>query len=245
VQLSPLDEECFGIRSARASGVTLDILPEIMQFCRARNVIFLVARCRVKDVDVVQAMEGAGFRLMDTLLHWTRSLVKVPLPTDTCKVPIRFIRPGEAAIVRGIAADIFTDYFGHYHADPRLDPKKCDEVYVSWAERSCLSQDVAEDVLVAELDGRIVSFITLRRNSAEEGEAVVGGVLPEAQGLGIYRSFLVRSLEWCSARGCTRMLVSTQVTNNAVQKVWARLGYEPSHAFYTFHKWFDEDQVSF
>lgn len=244
VQLSPLDEERFGICSARAPSVTLETLPEIMKFCRAKDVVFLVARCRVEEVAGAQAMERAGFRLMDTLLYWARNLVKVPIPADNCKVPIRPIRGGEEAIVRGIAAEIFRGYFGHYHADPRLDPKKCDEAYVSWAERSCLSKDVAEEVLVAELDGRIVSFITLRRNSAEEGEAVVGGVLPEAQGLGIYRSFLVRSMEWCNVQSCTRMIVSTQVTNNAVQKVWARLGYEPSYAYYTFHKWFDEDQAA-
>src|SRR5262249_9036400 len=160
--------------------------------------------------------------------------VSRPIPADDCPVPIRPMRAGEADSVRRIAVEIFRGYFGHYHADPRLDPQQCDAAYVSWAERSCLSKDVAEEVLVAELEGRLVGFITLRRNSAEEGEAVVGGVLPEAQGLGIYRAFLVHSMEWCKAQGCTRMLVSTQVTNNAVQKVWARLGYEPSYSYYTF-----------
>ena len=240
VQLSPLDEARFGIRSARAASVTLETLPEIMQFCQANAVIFLIARCRVEELATVHAMERAGFRLMDTLLHWSRSLVKGPIPADDCAVPIRPMRAGEEDSVRRIAVEIFRGYFGHYHADPRLEPQQCDAVYVSWAERSCRSKAVAEEVLVAELDGRLVGFITLRRNSAEEGEAVVGGVLPEAQGLGIYRAFMVRSMEWCKARGCTRMLVSTQVTNHAVQKVWARLGYEPSDAYYTLHKWFDE-----
>jgi len=241
VQLSPLDEKGFGIRSARASCVTLETLPEIMQFCRANEVAFLIARCRVEELDAVHAMERAGFRLMDTLLNWSRSLARVPIPTDECAVPIRSMRAGEEDSVGSIAAEIFRGYFGHYHADPRLDPQQCDAAYVSWAERSCLSKDVAQGVLVAELDERLVGFITLRLNSAEEGEAVIGGVLPEAQGLGIYRSFLVHSMEWCKAQSCTRMLVSTQVTNNAVQKVWARLGYEPAYAYYTFHKWFDED----
>jgi hypothetical protein len=34
------------------------------------------------------------------------------------------------------------------------------------------------------------------------------------------------------------MLISTQITNVAVQKVWTRLGFEPSRSYYTFHKWF-------
>ena len=35
------------------------------------------------------------------------------------------------------------------------------------------------------------------------------------------------------------MVLSTQVTNLAVQKVWSRLGFEPSRSYYTFHLWFD------
>ena len=43
----------------------------------------------------------------------------------------------------------FSGYLGHYHADPRLDRAKCDEVYLSWAERSCVDPSVASKVLVA------------------------------------------------------------------------------------------------
>ena len=241
VQLSPLDIERFGIRSARAPSVTLETLPEIIQFCQTNQVIFLVARCGVEKLDAVHAMEQAGFRLMDTLLMWSRDLLNRPLPSDDCAVSIRPLRTGEEGTVREIATEIFKGYFGHYHADPRLDRKQCDAAYVSWAERSCGLKSVAEEILVAESDGELVGFITLRRNSAEEGEAVVGGVLPEARRLGIYRSFLVHCMKWCLDQNCTRMLVSTQITNNAARKVWARLGYEPSHSYYTFHKWFDED----
>jgi len=46
------------------------------------------------------------------------------------------------------------------------------------------------------------------------------------------------ALRWFEARGRSRMLISTQITNVAVQKVWIRLGFEPSKSYYTFHKWF-------
>jgi hypothetical protein len=45
-------------------------------------------------------------------------------------------------------------------------------------------------------------------------------------------------MAWCASRGAARMMVSTQINNVAVQKVWARLGFEPNYAYYTFHKWF-------
>jgi len=239
VRLSAIDEERFGIRTARASQVTLATLPIVLDFCRANHVKFLIARCLASELAAAQAMEQKGFILMDTLIYYARSLKKMPIPPDTGKIPVRSIRPGDEEQVKIVAARAFHGYFGHYYADPRLDRTKCDEVYISWAVRSCISREVADEVLVAD-DGRsILGFATLRINSPKEGEGVLFGVDPLAQGRGIYPSFMIRSMEWFLGRGCTRHVVSTQITNITVQKFWVRLGFEPSHAYYTFHKWFD------
>lgn len=47
-------------------------------------------------------------------------------------------------------------------------------------------------------------------------------------------------MQWCLDNSMKEMVVSTQITNLAVQKVWVRLGFEPYRFYYTFHKWFDE-----
>lgn len=239
VYLSAIDEERFGIRTARAKQVTLDTLPAIMDFCRANDVTLLIARCLTSELRAAQAMEREGFVLMDTLVYYARKLLKKPIPPDTGEISVRPVRPGEEEIVKAVAAESFRGYFGHYHADERLDPVKCDEAYVDWAVRSCVSREVADEVLVADLEGTIAGFATLRMNSEEEGEGVLFGVAPFAQGRGIYRSFMVHGMEWCLSQGARRMVVSTQIINIAVQKVWARVGFEASHAYYTFHKWFD------
>lgn len=237
--LSAIDEERFGIPTARAAPVTLDALPSVLDFCRANGVTLLIARCRASELRAAQAMEREGFALMDTLVYYVRNLVKTPIPPDIGKIPVRPIRPGEEDDVKSVTAESFRGYFGHYHADERLDRTKCDEVYTSWALRSCVSRDVADEVLVADLEGSIVGFATLRLNSPVEGEGVLFGVAPSAQGRGLYRSFMIHGMEWCLTKGATRMVVSTQINNIAVQKVWTRVGFEPSHAHYTFHKWFD------
>jgi len=239
VYLSALDEERFGIRTAKARGVTVNNLSTIMEYCLAQRVSFLIARCLVSELRAAQAMEREGFRLMDTLIYCKRDLLKKPIPQDNEQVLIRPFKTGEEEAIKLVAAETFRGYIGHYHADDRLNQEKCDEVYTSWAYRSCLSREVAEEVLVADRDGTIVGFFTLRLNSPEEGEAVVGGVLPSARKLGIYKSFMIQGMNWILSKGAVRMVVSTQITNTAVQKVWARLGFEPSHAYYTFHKWME------
>jgi GNAT superfamily N-acetyltransferase len=75
-------------------------------------------------------------------------------------------------------------------------------------------------------------------NDASEGEGVLNAVAPAAQGRGLYRALLLEALRWCEGRGATRMVISTQLTNLGVQRVWCLLGFVPSHAFYTFHCWF-------
>jgi len=239
IALSQIDHDRFGIVTARAPDVAAATVGEVLAFCRANDVRMLIARCGTADLAAAQALEAAGGRLMDTLVYWSRKLDGSDLPGHSCKVTIRPVRPGDETEVQAVARETFRGYTGHYHADPRLDRTRCDEVYASWAERSCVSRDVAGEVLVAD-DGRVAGFATLRMNDAEEGEGVLFGVAERSQGAGIYRAFMVEGMRWCRARGASRMVVSTQVTNLAVQKVWSRLGFEPSRSYYTFHLWFDD-----
>lgn len=239
VALSPIDEARFGIRVARIHELTPESLEETLQFCRDHAVQMLIARTPSQAIRFVQQLEDLGFRLMDTLVYYRRDLARTPLPDPQDAALIRFVQPSEEIVVREIAAQSFQGYFGHYHADPRLDPAACDAAYISWAERSCVDRSVADDVLVAEMDGQLVGFATLRKNSPEQGEGVLFGVAPSAQGKGIYRSFIVHGMQWCVANGMKEMVVSTQITNLAVQKVWVRVGFEPARFYYTFHKWFE------
>jgi GNAT superfamily N-acetyltransferase len=238
IALSSLDEERFGIRTARASHVSAQQVAVLAGFCRTNRVKLLIARCSTGDLPAAQAMERAGYILMDTLVYYDRDLTRAPIPDDRGTVPVRPIRPGEEDQVRAVAAEAFKGYLGHYHADERLERKSCDEAYTSWAVRSCMG-NAADEVLVADLDGAIVGFATLRLTNPDEGEGVLFGVGPAAQGRGIYRSFMIGGMNWCRSQGAARMVVSTQITNVVVQKVWTRVGFEMSHSYYTFHKWFD------
>lgn len=236
ITLSALDESRWGVRSARAVGITVDNLPEAMAFCRTNGVKFLVARCSIDDIHAAQAMERQGFLLMDTLLYYTRDLTaSLPAMPDT----VRPVRAEEAETVRELSARAFQKYGGHYHADERLNRAACDAVYEDWAYRSCLSRQVADEVLVATINGQIVGFITLKLKG-DDGEGPLYGVDPAAQGQGVGRALMAGAMAWLRSRGANRLLMSTQITNVPSQKVWVRLGFEPSHAEYTFHKWFDE-----
>lgn len=239
IERSTVDENRFGIRIARAR-ITRETLPAALEFCRQNKVKLMIARSSIFDIAIAQDMERQGFLLMDTLVYFARDLIATPIPSDTGSVLVRPVNPGEEDQVKKVASEAFRGYLGHYHADDRLDRAKADEGYTEWAVRSCLSREVAGRVLVADLNGKIVGFSTLRLNNPQEGEVALNGVAPEAQGHGIYRSLMIRAMEWFRSQGAERMIISTQINNVAPQKVWARVGFVMSHGYYTFHKWFDE-----
>lgn len=236
-RLSPLDTHRWKAVTAKASGISRHNLPAALAFCRRQGVAFLIARCPTTDLAAAQAMEREGFELMDTLVYFSRDIAS-GAPEDPGSVPIRELRAGEDGAVREVAARSFVDYPGHYHADPRLDRRQCDEAYADWAHRCCLSKDVADTVLVGPADGKIVGFITVQLGSAEEAEVALFAVAPQAQRRGIGRSLMIGALRWARAQGAKRMAISTQITNLGSQKLWARLGFELSRSYYTFHKWF-------
>jgi ribosomal protein S18 acetylase RimI-like enzyme len=238
IRLSPLDEERFKVATARADHVTAADLPAVNAFCEEENVELLIARVGVQHLDAVQQMEDDGFRLMDTLVYYAFKYSRSEIPMTRGRYTLRAVEPDEADRAAQIARQSFEGYFGHYHADPRLDNATCDAIYTDWANRSARGE-LADFVFGAYIDDELVSFATMRMNTPDEGEGVLFAVAPEAQGQGIYRAMMVHGMRRVRGQGGRRMVVSTQITNVAVQKVWARIGFEFDRAYYTFHRWFD------
>lgn len=59
-QLSPLDTQRFGVRTARARVTTVEEVPEVLDFCAREGVQFLIARCRADDLRIAHQLEQAG-----------------------------------------------------------------------------------------------------------------------------------------------------------------------------------------
>lgn len=237
--ISDIDTERFGILTARVIGLTSESLSAVLDFCCKEHVALLIARSDMANLGAAHAMEKNSFLLMDTLVYYTLDLIKHPIPADHGVACIRPIRTGEEEEMILIAREAFRGYFGHYHADKRLNKSQCDEAYVDWTRKSCAARD-SGNFLVSEIDGRIVGFGVLKMNNAEEGEYFLGGIHPDFQGRRIYNSFLCKAMEWFLSKGARKMLISTQLQNISVQKVLIRFGLEITKGYYTYHKWFDQ-----
>ncbi|TFW16027.1 GNAT family N-acetyltransferase [Duganella callida] len=240
IDLSPLDRQRFGVTTAKAALDAGDSAAAVGDWCRAQGVQLLIARVPTSAIALVQQLERQGAFLTDTLLYYTRKTLRQADAGLADGYRLRLATADDAAAVEALAGLTFTGYAGHYHADPRLARATADLVYSDWAANSCRNPAVADAVLLIERDGQLAAFATLKDRGAPLFEGVLFGVHPQHQGRGLYNVLMQEAQHWGLARGYGAMTVSTQVLNLAVQKVWCRLGFEPSGSYYTFHQWYGD-----
>lgn len=238
IDWSPEDTARFGVRSAKGFIRQTSEIDAALDFSRENGVRFLIVRCATEDTEIVQRLQKSGMFLTDTLVFFSLPLREWTAPAPAREMAIRRLQPDEVDVVGRIAAESFRGYAGHYHADPRLDRNQCDAVYVDWSRKLCAPANHPQTVLLATIDGKAAGYMAFRRRDGDEGEAVLGGVVTSARKRGVYQALLTAGLVWLREQGASTAIVSTQITNTAVQKVWTRLGFEPHRAVYTFHGWF-------
>lgn len=212
----------------------------IDQAAQTAGVRLATARIDANRLGDVRTLESAGFRLMDTLVYYGRSLETLPAaPTVSEDTVIRPATPQDAEAVGAIARDAFRGYMGHYHADPRLDNDAATEAYADWATNSLRNLSETNTTVVAQNDRGVTGFLTTKRDFSGLAEIVLNAVRPSEQGTGIYTALLSHSLKQAREHASIRIVVSTQINNYAVQRVWSRFGFFHERSFYTLHKWFD------
>lgn len=239
ITLNDLETKRFGAVCAKLNSNEPN-LNNVNEQARIHNVSMLSTRVAVDDFPRIHELEKDGYQLMDTLVYYGRSLKSLSPPVElTQALSIRQATPQDEEGVCAVARLAFKDYFGHYHADTRLDNQAADEVYIQWAQTSVQDIHDKAPVLVAELDDKVVGFITIRLNSTTEGEVCLNAVSPDYQGKGIYNHLFVYALKTFKDLGAKRAIISTQINNYPVQKIWGRHGLSLEQAYYTLHKWMD------
>lgn len=239
IEINELECKRFGIISGRLTdpGATAEA---IQTAANTAGLSMLTARVDVAELSTVHRLEAMGFQLMDTLVFYTRALSDAApaAPKAGSGIEMREANATDSGAVSLLARAAFREYIGHYHADPRLDNADADAAYIEWAQTSTANCSEEAPVVLAEDATGLLGFATLRRNDDEEHEIVLSAVHPEAQGKGVYSRLIREGLTLSAKRGAGRVVVSTQINNYAVQRVWARLGFCHTRSLYTFHKWF-------
>jgi hypothetical protein len=237
INLSELDKLRFGVTTAKAKITDEDSVDELIQKAKDMSVEFLIVRVPTNSIALAQNMEKKGAIITDTLVFFQKKKIEryqVELPKGYSASSAVV---ADAESVEQIASESFNGYFGHYHADPRLEKADCDAVYSSWARNSCEKNGLADEVILIKKSDEIAAFATLKKLNDTNYEGVLFGVAPNHQGKSLYLNLMQLSQNWGLDCGLRKLLTSTQITNVTVQKNWCRVGMEPLNSLYTYHLW--------
>jgi RimJ/RimL family protein N-acetyltransferase len=240
VRASPVESDRFGCSIERMTigpgPVDVDRLLEVIQDLSADVLVVRYDASRL-DLACIFARSHRAVVPAGTLTYW-ETPVSVAAPSTRSNVEVLSADALDletvSALVRAIVRASFMDYGNHYRANPLLDRSAALAGYEDWAVRS-LRADPA-NVLVMMDHGEPIAVATLEPG-ADGGhlEILLAGLVPAAQGKGLYGALLCACESVAAARGTHRLVISTQVHNVRVQRAWARHGFRPFAAVETVH----------
>jgi ribosomal protein S18 acetylase RimI-like enzyme len=111
------------------------------------------------------------------------------------------------------------------------DPEAVVAAVRGWVQSSLATMDdPGHAVLVAELDGSVVGFVTVSptHHWSGEPEASIGELVvsPQAEGRGIGRALVEAAMLRAQEDGCARISVSTGAANDRARALYQRMGFE-------------------
>jgi predicted acetyltransferase len=134
-----------------------------------------------------------------------------------------------------IIPEIFKDYQNHYSSNPNFNLKDINDGYIEWGVNS-LSNSESEISWLVFKNNEIVGFAKCSfdlKKSISEG--VLFGVLPNYNKGGIYTDMIRFAKKYFKNLGFDEIIVSTQIQNYIVQRVWVREGFYLFKSYDTYH----------
>lgn len=192
----------------------------------ARGAFYAFSVVPAEDTVMLQALSGAGWRLMETRLTYYRSQLDT---FDYARYPVRPANGAEAPILGAVAARARNAY-DRFHADPWFGQARADAYLARYAENA-VANGLADTVLVPDLPGQLPDAFLAISDLAADARALGVGlsrVLLTAVGpanRGWHVKLLAETVHRAQAAGHEAVLMTTQATNHAVFRSCEKLGF--------------------
>ena len=173
----------------------------------------------------------------DSLVYYKYSLI--PNKKESLRNDLNFIAvdKNNFNILREIIPSIFDNYQNHYYSNPLLNRKDILDGYIEWVISSIIQNKKDEITwIVYNNSNKVVGFAKCSFNIENSScEGILFGVLPEYSNGGIYTDLIRFTKNYFTDLGIDTMIVSTQLQNYTVQKIWNREGFFMYKSYDTYH----------
>jgi GNAT superfamily N-acetyltransferase len=234
------------------------LIKDIINMAKKKKIEHLSVKINPFQIEEIHALEENGFYFVASLVSFILNLnsadfcganpprLGIRLGTKSRTfINIERFRKKDLVKLKTIALNSFKDrgiWLDRFHADPHLDKKKSDELYVKWLVNCCRGKE-ADLILVARRKGIPVGFITSKFDKDIDKylkkkmvRIPLNAVDKKVRGQGIYRSLVGELLSVLKDKGIEYALITTQLTTRAVARVWMGLGAKVDSLRLVFHK---------
>jgi ribosomal protein S18 acetylase RimI-like enzyme len=240
----------LAVTSDDPTGVEIlrELTNELMQSLAERGTQCVACRVQSSELASIHTLEQSGFLLMDTLLDFVFAFSGTGSEQMNFRPPDKRLRihqakPRDLQALMAMNERAFANYFGRYHADPRMPSGTATRIYAEWM-RSAF-EGWADWILVGEIDGKIAGSALWRQALAAQeknspGVAYCDMVVvdPEFQGSGLGTALMLHGMG--AARDVAQYLVGpVHICNSSIQRTLQKVGWKISGARHSFHKWLD------
>jgi dTDP-4-amino-4,6-dideoxy-D-galactose acyltransferase len=232
------DSDFFGVRIARltVTRLTPQTAQEVDAWCEANKVSCLYFLADADDASTLRVTEANAYHFVDIRMTLDRALSDAATPEGD-RSGFGGTRPAtqeDLPNLRAIARVSHSD--SRFYYDPHLPDARCDDLYETWIDKSV--NGYADAVLVAELEGAAVGYITCHLRDDAAGQIGLVGVSAQAQGRGLGGELINAALGWFRGQGVQRVSVVTQGRNCPAQRLYGRSGFLTRSVQLWYHKWY-------
>lgn len=238
--LREAESQLFGVRIASLRLTSDAAIDQSIDAARAGGVDLAVARVDVSDRAQIRDLERRGAALCDTLVTYARATESTSTSSPN---EIRQARATDGDALAQVAAEAFTRFVGHWHADRRLAPELADQLYVRWT-RDLLRNagDRAPLFVACDTDNDTpVAFLALAiLHHSSLASVPLTAVAPASRGRGLLGHLLSHAMRHLHQLGVRTLEYETQLDNWGAQRTITRAGFYPVRARHTFHLWLSD-----
>ena len=230
------DSTFFKIKIAQVTKNRLshEDMNQVITWCRNNKIECLYLLDDSDHAETTRLAEDNLFRLVDIRVTLEMTLRSISTVQGVFQGAVRLSMPQDVPALRAIARTSYHD--SRFYYDQNFPRPLCDALYETWIEKSC--HGYADSVLVAELSGRPVGYISCHLLGQRKGKIGLIGVVSDSQGKGIGQRLISESLRWFSMQGVEHVTVVTQGRNRRAQSSYQRCGFITRSVQLWYHKWF-------
>ena len=231
------DSDFFGRRIARAIVTSLNekTLAAVQYWCDLHRIDCLYFLADSADLLATRLAESNKFRLVDIRVTLDRPVKGKPA-LGSCQTKIRGSLEQDITALRAIARTSHRD--SRFYFDGNFPISLCDALFETGSDKSC--RGWAQNVLVAEDEGKPVGYVTCHLAAPETGRIGLISVGDKAQGKGLGKELVGQALRWFARQGVVTVSVVTQGRNVRAQRLYQRCGFVTRTIELWYHRWFFE-----